>query len=139
VKYQFSAGIVIYFQEQGKREYLLLHYQAGHWDFPKGKIDPGETKQEAALRELKEETGLEVDLNQEFENSFEYFFKDDQGELIKKKVYFFVGQVQEKQVVLSHEHIDFGWFIFDHAYEKLTYENAKNLLVQADAYLKNSE
>lgn len=49
----YSAGIITYTTDNNETSYLLLHYNAGHWDFPKGKMEPGETKQETALRELQ--------------------------------------------------------------------------------------
>ena len=55
-----SAGVVIYRMRDNKREYLLLHNAKGHWDFPKGKIEAGEDKKTAALRELQEEAGITV-------------------------------------------------------------------------------
>ena len=56
-----SAGIVVYYQENKHIEYLVLQYAAGHWDFEKGHIETGETKEEAAKRELMEEAGLQAE------------------------------------------------------------------------------
>jgi len=135
MKFLFSAGVVVYFTRKDKRKYLLLHYTAGHWDFPKGKIEKEETKEQAALRELKEEAGLLANLHEKFEYSFEYLFRDHDGDLAKKKVYFFVGRSRSKQITLSHEHIGYAWLELDDALQKLTYENAKKLLKKADAFL----
>ena len=66
-----SAGTVIVCNG----EYLLLHYESGHWDFPKGKIEEGETPEQAALRELKEETGIEdAEILPGFTEGIKYFF-----------------------------------------------------------------
>lgn len=107
---------------------MLLHYEAGHWDFPKGKIEKGETKKEAALRELKEEAGITAEIDNDFEESFVYFFRDKEGILIKKEVYFFTGQASSVKITLSFEHIDHAWLTFEDAIKKLTYDNAKELL-----------
>jgi len=54
-----GGGIVCRTAENGAVEVLLVHRPAyGDWTFPKGKLDPGETEEEAALREVEEETGL---------------------------------------------------------------------------------
>ena len=53
MKNMYSAGIVTYTIKDGKPIYLLLHYTAGHWDFPKGTMETGETKEEKGFR-LKE-------------------------------------------------------------------------------------
>ena len=137
---EYSAGLVLYFQEDNKREYLILHYASGHWDFPKGHIEQGETKHQAALRELKEETGLQATILDGFEHSFSYWhhFPKTQ-ELAHKTVYFFIGKASSKEVVLSHEHIGFEWLSFEKASEKLTYDNARELLQKADKFLYNQK
>ena len=66
-----------------------MQYGAGHWDFAKGKIEQGETKEEAALRKLHEETGLSAHLESDFEKTFSYIFHDYDKQLAQKTVYFF--------------------------------------------------
>lgn len=134
MQFQFSAGFVLFNEKDGQREYLLLHYPHGHWDLPKGKIEQGESKYEAALRELHEETGLDAVILDGFERSFDYFFKAE-GQLIKKTVYFFIGKTNKRDITLSHEHIGSAWLSRDEAIERLTFQNAKELLKEADAFL----
>jgi len=57
-----SAGVLVRV-ESGE---LLLGHASGtrHWDIPKGQVDDGETPQQAAVRELKEETGLHLDCSE---------------------------------------------------------------------------
>lgn len=77
MKQQHSAGIITYtLDDNNEILYLLLRYGAGHWDLPKGKIESGETKQEAALRELMEETGLTATIDNNFEEQIKYIFTD---------------------------------------------------------------
>ena len=139
MKLLFSAGIVVYFKRKEKLEYLLLHYEGGHWGFPKGKIEEDEDKQETALRELKEEASLLATIYDGFEHSVEYFFKEKDGDLAKKTVYFFVGRTRSKKVQLSHEHIGFEWLEYEQALEKLTYDNAKKLLEKANKFLLKNQ
>ena len=69
-----SAGAVIFREERGKSYYLLLHYQSGHWDFPKGHIDKGEKPVDTARRETAEETGLvDIKLIEGFKEIIKYF------------------------------------------------------------------
>jgi bis(5'-nucleosidyl)-tetraphosphatase len=139
MKLLFSAGVVVYFKRKDKVEFLLLkHSNSGHWDFPKGKIEKGESKVQAAERELFEEAGLRAKINEGFEKSFEYFFRDHDGQLAKKKVYFFVGKAVYKHVTISFEHADYAWFEYEDAYEKLTYDNAKELLKEANKFLSKT-
>ena len=54
-------------------EYLLLNYPAGHWDFPKGRIEKGETEIETARREIKEETDIsKIKIFEKFKKNIEY-------------------------------------------------------------------
>jgi 8-oxo-dGTP pyrophosphatase MutT (NUDIX family) len=136
MKHLYSAGIVTYIIEHNHILYLLLQYGAGHWDFPKGKIEKGETKKDAAQRELMEETGLTAEIETGFEETFEYIFRDYDKELAKKTVYYFVGQTESNSVTLSDEHIDYTWLPYEKAVEQLTYDNAKELLKKAHIYIQ---
>src|SRR5579863_9043997 len=109
MKHLFSAGIIIYRIENEQIEYLLLQYGAGHWDFAKGKIEKDETKKEAALRELHEETGLTAHIEPNFEETFSYIFHDYDKQLAQKTIHFFVGKATHHKVILSHEHTDYVW------------------------------
>ena len=53
-----SCGAVIFIKKDDSTKYLLLNYEAGHWDFVKGNVEPNETEKETVVRELKEETGI---------------------------------------------------------------------------------
>ena len=135
MKHIHSAGIITYTIDNDKILYLLLRYGAGHWDLPKGKIENGETKQEAALRELMEETGLTVELDNNFEETIGYIFTDHDKQLAQKTAYFFVGRATNTNVTLSHEHTDFKWLPYKDALEQLTYDNAKTLLKKANKHI----
>lgn len=134
-----SAGVVIYRVFDNQIEYLLLHHIVGHWDFAKGKIEAGETKEQAALRELHEEAGLRTELEPGFIDSISYSFVDRSGQPTKKTVYFFLGRVHDEQVVLSHEHKNFIWLPYDQAYAKMTFDTARRVLQKAHEFIKNHD
>ena len=135
LKKEASAGIIVYCYEQGEIYYLLLLYTAGHWDFAKGHKEAGESKKEAALRELKEETGLSVSLDPGFEESITYNFVDYNGIYTHKTVYFFVGIAKTTAVTLSDEHVDYAWLPYKDAVKKLTYTNAQVVLQKAHNFI----
>jgi 8-oxo-dGTP pyrophosphatase MutT (NUDIX family) len=117
-------------------EYLLLHYTAGHWDFPKGNIEPGENEKQAALREIREETGItDVEFIDGFRMKIEYRYRQGKR-LVLKEVVLFLAQTHTRQVILSHEHIGFAWRNYQNAMQQLTYLNAKNLLSSARTFLQ---
>lgn len=131
-----SAGVIIFFESDYRREYLVLHYVAGHWDFPKGKLEPKETYMQAALRELHEETGLDAAIIEGFQDSFSYQFKQyADGALAEKTVHLFLGKVEHRRVILSHEHLDYKWLPYADALNLLTYDNARQSLEKADYFL----
>ena len=135
---QKSVGIVLFRNDSGKNEFLLLNYPQGHWDFIKGKVEQGETPHETALRETKEETGIsDIEFIDGFEESVEYDFRF-KNEDIHKKVIFFLAKTNEKKISLSHEHNDSVWLEYDDALKKTTFRNAKNVLSKANEFLLNT-
>jgi len=130
-----SAGAVIFREEGDKIYYLLLHYQSGHWDFPKGIIEKGEKIEETAKREVKEETGIEnIEFVEGFKEWIKYFFRV-KGRTIFKIVTFLLAETKQKKVKISWEHIGFKWLPYEEALEKLTFKNAKEILEKANDFL----
>ncbi len=133
-----SAGIVIFRKEDSKNLFLLLHYPSGHWDFVKGKMEKDETTHQTAIRETKEETGItDISFVENFEEWIEYNFQY-QGELIHKKVVFFLGETKTKEVKISHEHQNSTWMDYNTAMEKTTFDNAKTVLTRAQMVLSKT-
>ena len=133
-----SAGIVLYRKENTKNLFLLLHYPSGHWDFVKGKMEKNETTHETAIRETKEETGItDIVFAENFEEWIEYNFKY-QGELVQKKVVFFLAETKTKEIKISHEHSGYIWMDYNSSMEKTTFDNAKTVLTKAQKLLSNT-
>jgi len=130
-----SAGIVLFRKEDSKTLFLLLHYPSGHWDFIKGKMEKGESTHETAIRETKEETGItDITFLENFEEWIKYDFQY-QGELVHKKVVFFLAETKTKEVTISHEHLDYAWMDYNTSMEKTTFDNAKTVLTRAQMLL----
>ena len=60
MKHEISAGAVVYAYKHTTCYYLLLLYESGYWGFVKGKSESGETLEQTAVREIAEETGIEI-------------------------------------------------------------------------------
>ena len=130
-----SAGIVLFRNEDSKILFLLLHYPSGHWDFVKGKMEKGESIHETAIRETREETGItDISFLDDFEEWIEYNFQF-KGELVHKKVVFFLAETKTKEVLISHEHLDYTWMDYQTAMEKTTFDNAKSVLTKSKLFL----
>ncbi len=133
-----SAGVVLFRKEKEKILFLLLHYPSGHWDFVKGKMEKDESPHETAIRETKEETGVDdVEFLDDFEEWIQYNFQF-QGELVNKKVVFFLGETKTKDIKISHEHQNFTWVDYTTAMEKTTFDNAKTILSKSYALLSKT-
>ena len=133
-----SAGIVLFRKEESKILFLLLHYPSGHWDFVKGKMEQEESTHQTAVRETKEETGItDMVFVENFEEWIQYNFKY-QGELVQKKVVFFLAETKTKEVKISHEHSGYTWLDYNSSMEKTTFDNAKTVLTKAEKLLSNT-
>ena len=102
-----SAGAIIFRKEKGNIYYLLLHYEAGHWDFPKGNIEKGEKSEETAQREIKEETGLEI-IPEKILNSWDLI---EESRQISGVIY--LCKIKSGVITLSDEHCEYDWFTTD--------------------------
>ena len=134
-----SRGLVI-FRENDGREYLLMKYGYGHWGFVKGKIEEGEKDMETAMRETREEAGIEenkLEFFNNFREKINYSFTR-RGKTIYKEVVFFLAKTTINEIRLSPEHLDYRWLGYEKALELLTYENAKNVLKKAEEFLKTN-
>ena len=130
-----SCGAIVFTRHKEGIKYLLLHYVAEHWDFPKGKQEKNEKEEQTAAREIKEETGIEdIELIDNFREIVKYFYKKGE-ETVYKEVVFFLAETRTNEISLSSEHIGYAWVSYEHAYKKLTYNNSKELLEKADKFL----
>jgi len=133
-----SSGVVLFRKENEKILFLLLHYPSGHWDFVKGKMESGESPLVTAIRETKEETGIiDVKFLDYFEEWIQYNFQF-KGELVQKKVVFFLGETKTKDIKISHEHLNYTWMDYSTSMEKITFDNAKTVLSKSYALLSKT-
>lgn len=126
-----SAGVIV-FHPGDRLEYLLIF--STYWEFPKGQVESDESETEAAVREVMEETGLEVELLDGFRHEVSYFYRRE-GRLINKQVVYFIGQSKSRSFKLSWEHNDAKWLDFAAALRSLKYENSREVLTRANEYL----
>lgn len=130
-----SCGAVVFKRQKDGIKYLLLHYEAGHWDFPKGAQEKSEKEEQTAAREIMEETGIkDIELVDGFRETISYYYTRN-NETIFKEVVFFLGESATDKITLSNEHIGYAWMGYNHAEKKLTFDNAKELLRKANQFL----
>jgi 8-oxo-dGTP pyrophosphatase MutT (NUDIX family) len=137
MQFETSCGAVV-ITRNAEIKYLLLHYEAGHWDFVKGNIEPNETEEETVRRELKEETGItQATFIKNFRETIKYFYKAE-GKTISKRVTLYLIETSETRVNLSFEHVGYEWLNYQQALERLTFKTAKQVLNKAQNHLKNN-
>jgi len=143
MKNDMSMGVIVFYQFPRSLKYLIIKHRKGHWAFPKGHADKGETKLETALRELKEETGISKIslLKKSILLKEEYKFTDRKGVKILKKVNYFIGEAKNRRVKIDYKEVtNFRWATVKAGMEKVTFDESKSILKKADkivkAYLK---
>ncbi len=132
-----SVGILLHYNEY----WLLLQHGGGHWSWPKGHVEKGETEKDTALRELEEETGIcpaEVMLDDTFREETHYSFKRG-SEKVDKTVAFFVGESVTKKVRISFEHQTYNWLPADQALNKITYKTDQDVFRKAVECLQKKQ
>jgi len=132
-----SAGAVVY-REGGDVRLFLLLQNGGRWDFPKGRVEKGETEVQTVAREVEEETGIkDLKMVQGFRKVIEYFYRRE-GKNIHKQVVYLLGVTRDEEVRISFEHQGFGWFPYELALERASYDNSKVTLKEAEIFLRHS-
>ncbi|MBM3234585.1 NUDIX domain-containing protein [Candidatus Pacearchaeota archaeon] len=142
MKNEKSSGAVVFYLEENSNEpkFLLLKYPT-YWGFAKGWLEQGETEDEAARREIKEEANLDVNFIPGFKHSQKWFFKL-KGELINKEAVFFLAQISEKEadkVRISEEHDDFKWLNLKEALKLIKIKSNREMLEKAYDFILEFE
>ena len=87
MKQEKSAGAIVYRKEK-EPMFLLLHYEMGHWDFPKGNIEANEKDLETVKREIQEETGIkDIEFLKDFKEKIQYYYKLKDEIINTKSIY----------------------------------------------------
>ena len=133
MNYEKSCGAIVYRKHHGITEILLVrHLKSGHWSFPKGHMEAGETEEDTARREIKEETGLDVLLDTGFRETVNYSPKKN----TKKTVVYFVGMVASHELIPQQDEIsELRWLEIEQAGNVLTYDNDKLLANKAKSFI----
>jgi len=130
-----AFGIVPILHKDDVPMFLLIQHHAGHWGFPKGHADPGESALEAACREFVEETGIAAYTVLGEASFLERYTFTREGQRYEKTVLYFPALVQSATVVYQKEEIRaYAWANFDQAIARLTFEGARQVLKSVNAY-----
>ena len=128
MKREFSAGGIV-FNDQGQ-VLVTQHSQNKHWSFPKGLIDPGQTSEQAAVREVKEEGGVEAEIVDKVGYS-KYVYTLNNEKIFKVVTYFLMKYISGNIKDHDWEVSDIGWFSPEEALKELSFSQDKELLKKA--------
>lgn len=127
-----SAGAIIYTYINNEINYLVIKDFHGNYGFPKGHIENNETQIEAALREIKEEVGLEVSLDENFIQELNYVMPNGKD---KRSIYY-LAEYKDQTPVKQLEEVDEILLLpYNEALNILTFDNMKEVLIKAHEYL----
>lgn len=132
MKYEKSCGAVVYTVRDGQRLYLVERTPSGKYMIPKGHVEAEETEQETALREIREETNLEVELDCSFRELVVYSPKPN----VEKTVVFFLARPLTWDLVPQPGEVEsLSWMRFEEAEPLLAYPSVREVLIRAEAHL----
>ncbi len=132
--YEKSCGAVVFRKSHGNVEILLIkHLNGGYWSFPKGHVEAGETEEETAIREVKEETNIDIIIDNTFREVVTYSPKKD---TTKDVVYFIARAKNFDHIPQPTEIAQVKWVEINLAHSVLTYDNDKQLVNKAKARIK---
>jgi 8-oxo-dGTP pyrophosphatase MutT (NUDIX family) len=136
-----SAGVIVFHRSPEGCRFLLLRSRLTRrplWEFPKGGVDEGETLEQAALRELREETGLaaaDVRFVDSFERAEDYRFTAGDGHertFVRKRVTYYLAEALRTEITISPEEASrFAWFTPSETRRRLRYKARRAMLDEA--------
>ena len=135
VEKEKSCGAVVWKRADGQLLFLIEHMALGHISLPKGHVEGSETEEETALREIREETNLEVWLDTRFRHVVSYSPRKD---VLKDVVFFIAEAVSDRLINQECEVSALEWLPYEQAMKILTYATDRDILTLAMNYLKET-
>lgn len=129
MKKEKSCGAIVFYLKENKEQILLIkHSNSGHWSFPKGHVEAGETEVETARREIMEETGVTANIDTRFREVVTYSPKKD---VLKDVIYFFATAENYETQKQEEEVSEVIWVDADKVLDCVSYKNDKQLVSKA--------
>ncbi len=137
---QISAGGVAFRAKNSRFEVVItLVNDKGRWQLPKGLIDKGESAETAALREVREEAGIEAELLEKLETVEYWYFGKHKGEQVRfhKLVHFYLMKYTGGDIAdHDHEVLEARWVSIDEAIKMLAFKGEKETAAKAKELLR---
>lgn len=127
-----SCGALVVRRGEYELELLLIKHNGGHWAFPKGHVEVGETEEQTACREVQEETGLTVKLDTRYREMVTF---SPAPRTLKDVVYFAATVVSGIEIPQLSEVSDVRWVPFSEAEHYITFENDRHLFRKLQEFI----
>ena len=138
MKTEKCAGAVVFSRLGEETCFAMVRESDGHWSFPKGHVEAGETEGETALREIREETGLDVRLVGGFrEEESHPLAREGRPDIIKTVVYFLAEAQMDKLTACDPNEISrTAWLTLEEAAESLSSARRREILLLAEKQIE---
>ena len=133
---ELSAGAILYTMNDDEILYLLIKDFHGNYGFPKGHTEENESLEETAIREIREEVGLDVVLDASFEEELDYVMPNG---IAKRSIYFLATYRDQTPVKQEEEVEEILLLPYEEALEILTFDNMKEVLIKAKRYIDDKQ
>ena len=129
-----SCGAIVFTRQEGQLLYVLVQEASGAYSFPKGHMECGETEMQTALREIREETGLQPVFLGGFRETEEYDLREKPG--VRKQVVYFLAEFREEPLVPRPGEItEVRLFPYEEAMKRLSGAGTRRVLAAAGRWL----
>lgn len=136
---EFSSGGVVYKNNKWlvTASSVSKLFPKSVWRLPKGWIDEGEKLEETALREVREEGGIEAKIIKKIETIKYFYLHPEKGRILKFVTFFLMEWVKDLPEGFGEETSEIAWLSYEDAYKKLSFSSEKQILRKAKEMLEN--
>ena len=135
MQHEKSCGAVVFTRTDKGVKYLLIANLKGIYGFPKGHVEAGETEEQTALREIREETGLRVTLVPGFRAVDEHLIPEKQDTM--KQIVYFLAEYEGQEVAYQKEELSGAYLVsYEEAMGMFQFESSRRILTEANHFLQ---
>ena len=135
MQHEKSCGAVVFTRTDKGVKYLLIANLKGIYGFPKGHVEAGETEEQTALREIREETSLRVTLVPGFRAVDEHLIPEKQDTM--KQIVYFLAEYEGQEVAYQKEELSGAYLVsYEEAMGMFQFESSRRILTEANHFLQ---
>lgn len=114
------CGAVVF----NKDKVLIIQHKKGHYEFPKGHLEVNENYKDAAIREVKEETGVEIEITDDKFYEINFYTKKNNF----KRIFYYIAKPLNNNIKLQLEEVLLAKYVsYNECLELLTHDNSKDM------------